>query len=479
MNKKILMSVAAAATLATTFTGCGSDSSTSTNATTGTATKAELNGATVTIGTATATTDSSGRFTVNRPAGSTATAVTITGGSYTLNGVAKTNNVTLKATTAQLNAGAPVSMLTTLTSDFDGNVTAAANALGITLPAGLDVTSTSAIAAAMANIDAGDFEANAAALALTLEKVPAANLGTFISAIKSNSTTKKDIATLTSELKTAATNAGATDVNNTLTAIGAGQALGYALKIASGESNGSDYNASAYAITNAINVDANSTTGNMYSINGTTPSTTLAYSGGAITSSSTSMDANNTLVSFKLTDNNSTLTNANGNTSVFIKLTGLDSANINSAYVMGLTGLDINSTNLTVVANSTTMALGTYANSNVSYSIAADSNATVAADFFDVASGYNVVNVSKFKNYMDSVYTNENSNVSTIGNFTNGMSNGNYSLKVYVNVADQKMSYNNALSNVISSSMAKTTSESTSLFSGVKAYKVLDANLSY
>ena len=477
MNKRILMSIAAAATIAATFTGCGSNNSESTSSVSGSAVKAELKGATVTAGTATATTDSTtGAFTIAAP--TSATDIEITGGTYTLNGVDKTNSVTLKATKAQVNNGIGVSMLTTLIKEFDGNVSAACNALGVDYTDG--VTD-------IANVDAGDFESAAVAVALSMEKVTI--LGTFISTLKSASTAKLNVSQLVTQLKTAAAAGGATDINDTLTSIGNGYALGHALAMANGDANLSSYSASTYAMSNVINLEGNSSADSaMYTVNGSAPYTSIARSGAAIASSSTNMDNNATAIMFNLKDYNTTLTNANGNTSLFVKLIGLDAANANNSYIMGLTGLDIatdSDDNVTLGSNAN-MSLSTIANSNVSYAVAANSNATVlfgsgtGADIFlSSTSGYNTVNVARFKNYMDSIYTGENSNTSTIGNFTSGMNSGNYSLKVYVNIDDRNMTMDSRLSNIISSDMTQTTNNGAKVFDGLRGYKVLDTNLSY
>ncbi len=78
---------------------------------------------------------------------------------------------------------------------------------------------------------------------------------------------------------------------------------------------------------------------------------------------------------------------------------------------------------------------------------------------------------------MDSLYVDENT--TETGNYTLNMSHGNYSLKVYVDINGQKMSTDGQLTDLISSSMTETTDSGTTLFSGKKAYKVLDANLTY
>ncbi len=479
MNKKILLSTAAAVVLAVGFTGCGSSGSSSGSSVAGAAVKADLVGATVNVGGTTTTTGADGSFSLTAPAGSTD--VEITGGNYTLNGVQKTNSTTLKATTAQVNAGAPVSMFTTLVKEFDGNVTKAANILNISLPAGLDMSDATAVNEAIKNVDVGDFEKAAVAIALTLET--ATNKAAIITALDANATAgKQDISALTTALSAVA----AEETKAALTAIQENKPLGYVLALS--DDNTTTYDAAEYTISNVINLDGNTSADDnnataFYSV-GTIPTTGGLKANGlsAITSNPNDMDNNTTLISFGLTDYNATLENANGNVSLFIRLSGLDAANSNNSYVMGLTGLDLDNTNDVLTLDATAdMVLKTMAKSDKAYKYSVgNANASVlnANDSFlaDNASKTGV-NISRFKNYMDSLYVDENT--TETGNYTLKMSHGNYSLKVYVDIDGQKMSTDDRLTDLISSSMTETTDSGTTLFSGKKAYKVLDANLTY
>ena len=426
MNKKILISAVAAATIASIFTGCGSDSSTS--SVSGNAVKAELNGATVSFGGATATTSSTGAFTVTG-ATAGATAIEITGGSYSLNGVDKNNTATLKATKSQINAGAPASMLTTLISEFDGNTSAAFNALG------LDYNATTSD---ISTIDVGDFESHAVAIAIMMEN--ATNFGTAMSTLKASASAKKSLSDLNTTLSAIPSD---TNMTNVFSSIASGNALGHALATANADGATVAYVASTYQTANVIDTNA------------------------------TDLNTSDDTVTFTLTDANSTLTTANGNTSLYVSIKGIDAANLNTSYVMGLTNLDITTSGTTItLANTDSDAiLSTYANSNSSYSLSMDTNATAL-----VSSGIftgNDVNVTAFSDYAQQLFA--DSNGTTEGTYV--MPTGDYSVKVYVDVAGQKMTKNGQLTDIISSSMTKTDDEGTTLFSGATAYKVLDTNL--
>jgi hypothetical protein len=474
MNKKILLSAAAAATLALTFTGCGTDDIVGSSLS-GSAVKADLNGSTVTIGGVTTTTSSAGAwsFSGNIPAGSSS--VSISGGNYNdgyINGQPSyaDNNVTLTATTAQVNAGMEVSMLTKLANEFDGNFTKAGNALGIVIAEGATP------AQIAGSVSAADFEKRAVQLAAVIGS--STNVTQTLAVLESNASV--GIVSL-DNIKTISSTYGA-DINTSLSYMEQGNYAAGNL-IASGTKTAAQVAAMDFGANNVINVDSNDTNGSIYNINA--GNVDFGYANGAITSNSTLMDNNGTVVAFKITDHNSTLTNVNGNTSLFVKLTGLDGGNSNNSYVMGLTGITVTgSANgplaLSCNGNGT---LRTYANSNTSYAVSANSNASVLNGsnvFLNSSSNYNTVNVARFKAYMDSIYSSENSNSSTIGNYTGRMSSGNFSLKVYVNVADQNMTYNSRVTKIVGTPMAKTMSDTAeTLWSGVKAYKVLDANLSY
>jgi hypothetical protein len=462
MNKKIILSVAAAATIALTMTGCGSSGGDDDGSSlSGVAVKADLNGSTVSAGGETTTTDSSGKwsFNGNFPAGTPF--VSVSGGNYNDGYVGGNphyadNNVTLTATTAQINAGLEVSMLTKLINEFDGNITKAGNVLGLDLPAGANVSYLAR------NIHAADFETRAVQIAAILGN--SSNVTQTLASLEGNATSKLSLLQL---------KAIAPGLTTALDAMEEGNYAKGNMLAADQNVTGIDFGAN-----NVIDVN-----GSMSTVDGGTTNVTMDYKGSAITSTSTSMDNNQTAVMFKLVDANSTLTNVNGNTSLYVSLSGLDAANANSSYVMGLTGITTTDTSgvltLTYTSNGT---LATYANSNVSYSTSADSNASVlqgSSSFLSATSGYNVVNVARFKKYMDSIYASSNSNTSSIGYFTNGMNSGNYSLKVYVNIADQNMTTNSRVTKLVSNGMQTTTDSGTTLFSGAKAYKVLDANLSY
>jgi len=462
MNKKIILSVAAAATIALTLTGCGSSGDDDGSSLSGVAVKADLNGSTVTAGGETTTTDSSGKwsFNGNFPAGTPF--VSISGGNYNDGYVGGNphyadNNVTLTATTAQVNAGMEVSMLTKLINEFDGNITKAGNVLGLDLPAGANVSYLAR------NIHAADFETRAVQIAAILGN--SANVATTLASLEGNATNGK--------LSLAQLKAIAPGLTTALDAMEEGNYAKGNMLAADQNISGIDFGANHV-------IDVN---GSAYTLDGASTNNPLEYMGDAITS--TTMDTNQTEVMFKLVDANSTLTNVNGNTSLYVSLSGLDAANANSSYVMGLTGITTTDTSgvLTITYNSNG-TLATYAGSTLAYSTSADSNATVLqgtagtpADFLSSGMSYNIVNVARFKNYMDSIYASSSS--ATNGNFTSGMSNGNYSLKVYVNIADQNMTTNSRVTKLVASSMEKTTNDGATLFSGKKAYKVLDANLSY
>lgn len=427
MNKKILISAAAAATIASIFTGCGSDVANS-NSVSGNAVKAELNGATVTFGGATATTSSTGAFSVTG-ATAGATEIEITGGSYSLNNVDKNNTVTLKATKAQVDSGVQASMLTTLISEFDGNTSAAFNALG------LDYNATTSD---LATVDAGDFEAHAVAIAIMMEN--ATNFGTAMSTLKASSSAKKSLSDLNTTLSAIPSD---TNMTNVFSSIASGNALGHALATANADGATVAYSASDYQTTNVIDTNA------------------------------TDLNTSDDTVTFTLTDANSTLTTANGNTSLYVSIKGIDAANLNTSYVMGLTNLDITTSGTTItLANTDSDAvLSTYANSNSSYSLSMDTNASAL-----VSSGIftgNDVNVTAFSDYAQQLFA--DSNGTTEGTYV--MPTGDYSVKVYVDVDGQPMTKNGQLTDIVSSSMKKTDDEGTTLFSGATAYKVLDTNL--
>ena len=435
MNNKILLSVAAAATLAMTFTGCGSSSTTaSTEDVSGSAVKAELNGATVSFGGQTATTDSDGAFTVTGTAGSTA--IEVSDGNYTLNNITKVNGMVLKATKAQVNSGAPTSMLTTLIEEF-GDVETAFNALGLDYDA--DTTD-------LSTVDAGDFENAAVAVAMLMEM--STSLGDAMSSLKSQSTNKLSLTQLAAAITTAATEGGVTDANllvlNAVTAaVVDGKPLGYALAMVNAGDANLTYDETAYQMTNVIDTNATDT------------------------------DASDDIISFDMTNSAADLTNANGNTSLYLSIKGTDVANLNTSYFMGLSNLDIATSGNDITLNNAnaTAIMNTVANSNMSYALTLDTNAS-ALDASSIFSG-NDLNVTAFTNYVESMYAADGS--ATIGSFD--MANGNYSVKVYVDVNGVKITKDNRLTDIISSSMSITDSEDETLFSDERAYKVIDTNL--
>ena len=141
MNKKILLSVAAAATISTLLTGCGSSSSSSSDtATTGVAQKAALIGSTVNIGGATATTIAGGAYTVTNAVG---TEIEVSGGYMDMpEGVDDVNNtMVLKSVISADNPNNVVSMATTLIVELVNNGTSQEDAETITMNLlGLDAT---------------------------------------------------------------------------------------------------------------------------------------------------------------------------------------------------------------------------------------------------------------------------------------------------------------------------------------------------
>ena len=494
VNKKIILSTAAAALLAVSFVGCGSSDSTSNSTISGNAVKADLRGATVSAGGQSTTTDSTGAFSFSAPTGTSA--VTITGGTYTLNGVDKNNSLTLEATSSQLSSGMEVSVLTTLIKKFSAlsgtteaqATQAACNLLGIDYTEGTTVLS---------NIDVADFESNALSVALTLEKLEAAGstqLTNALTALKTAATSKLDTAQLATQLKTAAS-AQSVDINDTVDAISTGKPLGFALELAAGTKTANDYNSSLYLTSNVINLEGNSTS----DVNGSSAAYYTLNSGlNPITRLNDTIDAtgymddnNQTAISFKLKDYSADLTNANGNSSIFVKLTGLDAANRNNSYVMVLHSMDITNTSDILTFDfpqDGSAMVQTFASSDVAYKIGiSDLNATALqnGNFISTNSGYNTVNIGTFKNYMDSLYSSEDSNVSTVGNFTTLMANGNFSLAVYVNIDDQNVTTDDRLTNIVGKDLSETASSGEKFIydnvtsRGDKGYKVLDANLSY
>ena len=435
MNNKILLSVAAAATLAMTFTGCGSSSTASTEDVSGSAVKAELNGATVSFGGATATTTSTGAFTVTGTAGSTA--IEVSEGNYTLNNITKVNGMVLKATKAQVDAGAPTSMLTTLIEEF-GDIETAFNALGLDYDAATTDLST---------VDAGDFENAAVAIAILMEKT--SNLGSAMSFLKSQSTNKLTLATLETAINaTVDADTGISDADKALVkavsaSVKAGEALGHALNMVNENNATLTYDVSAYQMTDVIDTNATDT------------------------------DASDDIISFDMTNSAADLTNANGNTSLYLSIKGTDVANLNTSFFMGLSNLDIATSGDDITLNNAnaTAIMNTVANSNMSYALTLDTNAS-ALDASSIFSG-NDLNVTAFTNYVESMYAADGS--ATLGSFD--MANGNYSVKVYVDVNGVKITKDNRLTDIVSSSMSITDSEDETLFSDERAYKVIDTNL--
>ena len=490
MNKNFKLSLIAATMVSTLFVGCSSDSSSiSSSSLSGNLQKNDVSGATVTLGDVTATTDANGDYSMSVPSTETATALTATGGTYTVGGVDKNNTVTFKSTKAQAAAGVKTTMLTTLMQNFqdaNSSLDAAAaqalacNALGIDNQAD--------------NLDLIEIpEENAVAVALMLEKFEdagATSLEAAMDSLIATSATKvADVATIVTNLRTAAATSvdiNITDVNSSMTVIADGKSLGFALEVASGDANASDYNASAYALSNVMNLDGNTTdnttAGAAITLTLNTTDSYVKRSNDAI-SATNYVDNNQTSVKFKLEDSTSGYTSA-GTGALYIDVHGIDEANANSSYEMRLSGLDSNASGSFVILNDNSSAK-VYLNARSSTGKSAmNSNtsasaAILAADVVSDASDFIVVNISKFINYMKNEFDSISS--SADGNFTSGFvaGSGNYSARVFVNVDDRNMTRDERIFDIVKSDVKIGADLDGTSDTTYKAYKILDANLTY
>ena len=462
MNKKILLSVAAAATISTLLTGCGSSSDSSASTASGNAVKANLNGANVSMGGTSVKTDENGSFSVT----GTGSTITITDGNYTKDGAVKVNSAVLKATKAQVNAGVEASMLTTLISEFGGDDDAIEQAftiLGIPYVAGVDLSTKKA----------ANFEQAALAIAMVMEAASdASELTAVITSLKAaaegNITAETTIsaAGLTTALENAA---NAAQVNSPklsamLTSIQNEESFQYLVN----ELEGLEDNATADDII-AYDPD-NYRLNNTFDLNAT--------------------DGNITHASFTLLDNNvsdANLINANGNTSLFLSIQGLDAANVNASYAMALTGLNIAASGgYITLADTNTSVLSTLAVSDIGKAVTEETNATklaelCAAGFLSATTSESTkVNVAAFGEFMASVYnvrSDEANETANYGSFTDGMTSGNYSISVSVNINNQTISKNNKINTIVPSSMEKEDYNGIKVFENMTGYQVIDGNI--
>jgi len=408
MNKKILMSVAAAATIATTFVGCGSSSTGSTNTTsstgtgafttstgaTGYAAKGALNGATVS------------------ESGST---VSLSGGIDSITGLAPTIDVSTDTELVDTDGDIIANPFTTLAMQFDGNKTRAMNKVARAFNTSFD---------GLVKQIKDDYA-----------DVKLENQGRMIAQLLKSAKAQNSMILLTDAIVD--TNGSATfgqllgELNKALP-----KPLMTATQIVASVKN-IDKQASQFAkesakfdkaVEDGTTADFNVSTVTNVSLNN------------AIKLDTNTTDANNTSVAnisamslVGLTDANIT---AQGSELLFgIENNDDDSINTNASYALKLSKLTpvISGTSITGFTYNENTTLVITANSNMSKAVTLDGNVT---KFFNDTDLNNTleVNATAFTNYINGVVGSKYDNTKD-GNFTSGMkAAGTYDYGVMLNV---------------------------------------------
>jgi len=492
MNKKYLLSTAAASAIAMIITGCG-NSSTSSSSTSGNAQKSALDGATVTIGGATTTTNALGEWTVSGATGST---VTVTGGTMTMpDGSTVTNTVTLESTISDDNPNNTVSLATTLVKQFseldDVNSSQAKtrvqNLLGLTEtelfeePDALTGTSVTDVNE-MKNrqvliwnmlIAAKDSTEGTAALLKDLNATGSAAVSTanFAAAVTSATTAAYDAAVTAGD-----STSTLSDANTTLASLSSAANLVKQEQaiLQAADNNTTTVTETAFSGVFDIQGDPDVTTSSATGfyvtdgdINQTGNGLLYASQSTLTTSAALFHDANSTLFRTGVLDRNATITAAADTGELLIEFTD----NNTSSYTARLNALTVNvdeSDYLTFAYNSNT-TLEITANSNTSVAVGVTGDAsTFTAAVFGNNDGNLTVNLSSFVNYVLPLAEAHSSTAN--GNFSVDMNaTGSFGAKVLFNT-DLNTTYGSGLYNAPRSSI---TVEGTSH----TGYKLLDANL--
>lgn len=494
MNKKILLSVVAAATIGSVFTGCGSSSTTAAevDAASGNAQKAALSGATVTVGSATGTTATDGSWTATGAAVATdGDAVTVSGGDMVMvDGSLVPNTVTLKSTIDDENPENTVSMATTLMVDLVAD--------------GLTKAQAQAKAADVLGLEITELYTQPNALP-AIKKNKQVALWRLLTFAKGSDTAR---AALITNLKTADVSDFQAMVDAAVTAIAAGDATldvtnlradmavlsspavlvlqeEALLKIIATTTSGSITSdlitAAQAAYSNVLNLD---TTAGAYSFELDGINQNISYTSVSDVSlaSASLFDADNASaeLNFSLVDLATVAPTGETGTMTI----EMSDDNGNSSYKMSLSNLTVASVASSSDSNDY-VTLGM--NENVSVSITAVSNMNVSTHFSN--SDLNItalcatnlidsdaddisLNLSTFANY---VRTNaEEDSSATNGNFSTSMvGNGNYSIKVNADFNSKSMTFGEGV-NAYSKAPKYTTTVDGVEYTG---YKILDANL--
>lgn len=454
MNKKILLSVAAAATLAMTFTGCGSDnnSSDSASATTGTSGFTTLSNGTV-VGA------SKGALSGSRVSVS-GTTVTASGGTDTVSNKKFTGSVKSDTTITDSEDRVITNTYTNIAvNSGDNNVTSAfatvASAMGVSTDALTKVF--------QATADDAELENKARLLQRQVESSSdISSLFTEMRVAAASGKTFAEMIVMLNEI----TDAESNTTKLQMMADPANLALNptqFANTIAAVDANSSlDFNTSKgdYTVTySGLSLDSNVTTATI---------TAGAAGLSAITDSNLSSD----YMIGGTYDNNET-----GSLVVSISNLAEDTINSNASFAFQISNLSVSSdSNKTMFALNDNTSVKLTANSNMSVAETmtktygdVNSSTYVGMAFDGILINGNDINMTALINLGTELVGTE-SDSATDGNFTSGMVDGNFSAKVLLDVNGQ---------NILTSDKAWLIGKDAITIDGssVSGYKVLDANL--
>ena len=487
MNKKILMSAAAAATLALTFTGCGSDvSSGASSAISGVAEKSALKNATVTIGSGTATTNANGEYTVS---GATGTSITVSGGTYqesNSSGVFDvTNTVALSATT-EGNANGAVNMGTTLVEQFvaqggtrENSVNQVKALLGLSGEDNASIYGNVNDGSGNAKENYGrmihqllkDTASSSAGLTKVITTLQAKAATAVAASGNVNMTTAlQDVYVQVALVDTAVTfTIPSAEIANFVTNIELPPAA-FSTGIADG--NATTAVNSKFAFSNVLVLDSNLTTATQ-----------------AITSDVNLSRISDVNSSVSVTESTYD-TNATGELLISLENLATSGINKNASYALRLNNLDVTLSGgyITALTKHTNTSAVATANSNMSKMLTVTANDANITSLLttntlvdaDTGSGMDI-NVTAFTNFMSALIgTGEDETASANignGNFTSGMdANGTYEIKVLLDINDNNVTLSERFNLAPRASVNVGGSGSTA-GTNYPGYKIVDANL--